>query len=124
MFGKSGHAERSGEVYLPYVGHIAKDVVLLRDGSVLAMGHVKGVPFELEEPAVRNGRMRNLNTVLRNVADDNVTVSTHMIRHPDVPDLPETHFRSDFARNMANLYKERVLKVLIFTENWVLPHFS
>ncbi|MBL7241271.1 VirB4 family type IV secretion/conjugal transfer ATPase [Komagataeibacter rhaeticus] len=120
MFGKSGHAERSGEVYLPYVGHIAQDVVLLRDGSVLAMGHVKGVPFELEEPAVRNGRKRNLNTVLRNIADDNVTVSTHMIRHPDVPDLPETDFRSDFARKMSNAYKERVLEGRLYRNDYFL----
>lgn len=84
--------------------------MLLRDGSVLAMGHVKGVPFELEEPAVRNGRKRNLNTVLRNIADDNVTVSTHMIRHPDVPDLPETDFRSDFARKCRMRIKKECWK--------------
>lgn len=118
MFGKSGVAERSGEIYLPYVGHIADNIVLLRDGSVMAMGHVKGVPFELEEIAVRNGRKRNLNTVLRNIADDNVTVTTHLIRHPDVPGLPETQFRSDFARNLHRDFNERVLKNRLYRNDY------
>ncbi|POF61135.1 hypothetical protein [Novacetimonas maltaceti] len=74
MFGNPGYGERSGEIYLPYVGHITENVILLRDGSVMAMGYVKGVPFELEDTVVRNGRKRNMNTVLRNISDDNVTI--------------------------------------------------
>lgn len=118
MFGKSGSAERSGEIYLPYVGHIADNVVLLRDGSVMAMGHVQGVPFELEETAIRNGRKRNLNTVLRNIADDNVTVYTHLIRHPDVPELPGTQFRSEFSRNLHRAFNERVLKDRLYRNDY------
>jgi hypothetical protein len=38
MRGDSGTSERSGEIYLPYVGHLTEQAVLLRDGSVMAMG--------------------------------------------------------------------------------------
>ena len=82
MPGDSGTSERSGEIYLPSVCHDADQAVLLRDGSVMAMGHVGGVAFELEEPEMRNARLRNLNTLLRNIADDNVNVCTHLIRVP------------------------------------------
>ena len=82
MPGDSGTSERSGEIYLPYVGHVADQAVLLRDGSVMAMGHVGGMAFELEEPEMRNARLRNLNTLFRNIADDNVNVCTHLIRVP------------------------------------------
>ena len=82
MPGDSGTSERSGEIYLPDVGHVADQAVLLRDGSVMAMGHVGGVAFELEEPEMRNARLRNLNTLFRNIADDNVNVCTHLIRVP------------------------------------------
>ena len=34
MLGDSGYSERSGEIYLPYVGHVAEQAVLLRDGAV------------------------------------------------------------------------------------------
>jgi type IV secretion system protein VirB4 len=120
MRGNSGYSERSGEIYLPYVGHIADQVVLLRDGSVCAMGHVAGVPFELEEIDMRNARLRLLNTVFRNVADDNVTLSTHLIRHGDVPELPATRFRSRFAAELDRAYRERVLKDRLFRNDYVL----
>ena len=114
MLGDSFHGERSGEIYLPYVGHVADNVVLLRDGSVCAMGRVAGMAFELEEPEARNARLRNLNTVLRNIADDNVTIATHLIRHADVEELPPLPFRSEFAASLDGAYRERVLDGRLF----------
>ena len=114
MLGHSGYSERSGEIYLPYVGHVADDVLLLRDGSVCAIGHLSGMAFELEEPVVRNARLRNLNTVLRNIADDNLCVSTHLVRHSDVPELPKTRFRSAFAAGLHQAYRERILTDRLF----------
>ena len=118
MRGDSGAGERSGEIYLPYVGHVSEHAVLLQDGSVMAMGHVGGVAFEMEEPDMRNARLRNLNTLFRNIADDNVTISTHLIRHPDVPDLPDASFRSDFAASLDRAYRERVLDGRLFRNDY------
>jgi len=118
MLGDSGASERSGEIYLPYVGHLAEQAVLLRDGSVMAMGHVSGAAFELEEPQLRNARLRNLNTLFRNIADDNVTICTHLIRHPDVPELPQAAFRSDFATGLDRAYRDRVLKDRLFRNDY------
>lgn len=112
--------EASAETYLPYVGHIAPDVVLLKDGSVMAMGHLQGVPFELEEPVMRNARMRTINTILRNIADDNITISTYLVRHADIPELPETRFRSAFARDLDAAYRERVLSGRLFRNEFFL----
>ena len=120
MLGNSGYRERSGELYLPYVGHIADNVGLLRDGSVFAMGHLPGVPFELAEPGIRNARLRNLNTLFRNIADDNVTVTTHLIRHADVPELPPARFRSRFSASLARAYRERVLDGRLFRNDYLL----
>ena len=114
MRGDTGYSERSGEIYLPYVGHIAENAVLLRDGSVMAMGHIEGAAFELENFEMRNARLRNLNTLFRNIADDNVIISTHLIRHPDVPELPPAKFRSVFAANLDRAYRDRVLKDRLF----------
>lgn len=120
MLGNSGYRERSGELYLPYVGHIADNVGLLRDGSVFAMGHLPGVPFELAEPGIRNARLRNLNTLFRNIADDNVTVTTHLIRHADVPELPPARFRSRFGASLARAYRERALDGRLFRNDYFL----
>lgn len=109
MRGNTGFSERSGEIYLPYVGHVAEGAVLLKDGSVLAMGHIDGVAFELEDPEVRNGRCQNFNTLFRNIADDNVTVCVHLVRHDDVPELEAGSFRSEFGRRLNEAYRSRGL---------------
>ena len=118
MRGDSGYSERSGEIYLPYVGHVAEQAVLLRDGSVMAMGHASGAAFELEEPETRNARLRNLNTLFRNIADDNVNISTHLIRHTDVPELPPARFRSGFAAGLDRTYRARVLDGRLFRNDY------
>ena len=118
MLGDSGYSERSGEIYLPYVGHVTHQVVLLRDGSVMAVGHVGGMAFELEELEMRNARLRNLNTLFRNIADDNVNVCTHLIRHPDVPELPQAAFRSGFAAGLDRTYRDRVLNGRLFRNDY------
>jgi type IV secretion system protein VirB4 len=118
MRGDSGYTERSGEIYLPYVGHVAEQAVLLRDGSVMAMGHANGTAFELEEPEMRNARLRNLNTLFRNIADDNVNISTHLIRHTDVPELPSARFRSGFAAGLDRTYRARVLDGRLFRNDY------
>jgi type IV secretion system protein VirB4 len=118
MRGDSGYTERSGEIYLPYVGHVAEQAVLLRDGSVMAMGHANGTAFELEEPEMRNARLRNLNTLFRNIADDNVNISTHLIRHTDVPELPPARFRSGFAAGLDRTYRARVLDGRLFRNDY------
>lgn len=109
MFGNSGFSERSGEIYLPYVGHIAEGAVLMHDGSVMAMGHIEGVAFELEDPAIRNGRCQSFNTLFRNIADDNVSVCVHLVRHDNVPDHPARPFRSEFGRRLYEAYGKKAL---------------
>src|ERR1700722_16548702 len=72
MLGDSGIFDRPAEQFVPYAGHISEDVVLLMDGSVLACIRLTGSPYQLEGPGTRNARAERVNTLLRNIADDNV----------------------------------------------------
>jgi type IV secretion system protein VirB4 len=49
MFGDNGRSERGADKYLPMIGHIRPEVVLMGDGAVLAMAHVEGTAFELAD---------------------------------------------------------------------------
>nr|prf virB4 gene [Agrobacterium tumefaciens] len=109
MLGASGTTERSGEVYLPYVGHVSDHIVLLEDGSIMTMAHVSGMAFELEDAEMRNRRCRAFNTLLRNIADDHVSIYAHLVRHDDVPPSPARHFRSAFSASLSEAFEERVL---------------
>ena len=42
MLGDTGWSERSAGKYLPYMGHIGPQTVLLESGAVMAMAHVVG----------------------------------------------------------------------------------
>lgn len=109
MLGDSGYSERTAGRYLPYVGHIGPQTILLDSGALLAMAHVEGSPFELAANSVRNARLRLLNTLYRNLADDNVTIYTHLIRHPDLAEEAPRQFRSDFAAALDAAYRNSVL---------------
>jgi type IV secretion system protein VirB4 len=110
--------ETSGEEFVPDVGHIAPDVALLSDASVLAIVQVPGSPFQLEETRERNIRRRQRNELLRNIADDNVTIGAHLVRHAAVPEWRLGIFRSVFAERLLRKYRERLIG--LFSNEWFL----
>ena len=122
MWGDSGISERSAAQhrYLPFVGHISAQAVLLETGGLLAMAHVQGLPFELADHAARNARLRLMNTVYRNMADDNVAIFTHLIRHKD--EAPETprQFRSQFAAELDRTYRRVALQDRLFKNDYFI----
>jgi type IV secretion system protein VirB4 len=121
MLGDSGVRERSGEIYLPFIGHIGPQAILLEDGSVLAMAEIDGTPFELEDHAQRNARLRLLNTLFRNIADDNIALYTHLIRYPiEESSTSKPAFRSRFAEDLDHAYRTRVLQGQLFQNTYLL----
>jgi type IV secretion system protein VirB4 len=109
MLGDSGRSERAAGRYLPYVGHIGPQTMLLESGALLTMAHVQGMPFELADHAARNARLRLLNTLYRNLADDNVTIYTHLIRHADLAVDQPRQFRSRFGASLDAAYRRAVI---------------
>jgi len=118
--GNSGWIERPAEPYLPYVGHVAPGAVLLNDGSLLAMGRLRGLPHELASAAERNAAARFLNGLWRNIADDTVTVGAHLVRHQQVEDLPAAVFRNEFSARLDRAYRSRVLQDRLYQNDWYL----
>ncbi len=118
--GNSGWAERSAEPYLPYLGHVAPGAVLLNDGSLLAMGRLRGMPHELASAAERNAAARFLNGLWRNIADDTITIGTHLVRHRQVERLPAAVFRNAFSARLDHAYRSRVLQDRLYQNDWYL----
>ena len=118
MLGDNGRTERGAEKYLPFIGHVDRQTLLLQSGALLAMAHVEGQPFELADHAARNARLRLLNTVYRNLADDNVTIYTHLIRHADIVPGSPRKFRSRFGSALAKSYQEAVLENRLYRNDY------
>ncbi len=105
----NGAWERSAEPFLPYVGHIGPGTVLLEGGGVMSMIELPGFPFELEDVSVRNARRGQLNTLFRAIADDNVTLGIHFVRHAR-RDRPHRNMpRGGFAWRFFAAYERNCL---------------
>jgi type IV secretion system protein VirB4 len=104
---------------VPYDGHVRPDVFMCSDGSLGAVLHVPGFSFELEDMGVRNVRRRQINALARNVADDNVTVAAHLVRHRLVPDFPAGTFTGPFAQHLDQRIRDRQAGQA-FVNDWFL----
>lgn len=93
--------------WVPYAGHIAPDVVKLIDGSDMAMLHLVGMPFELAAPTARNDRTQRMNTLWRSLADTDLTLCIHLVRHHGVSAPPQVLAHTPFVRGlMADVAKQ------------------
>jgi type IV secretion system protein VirB4 len=120
MRGHSGWWERDAEPYAPYIGHVSPDVILLDDGSLLTMGHLRGVPHELAAASERNAAARLLNGLWRNIADETVTICALFVRHRHIDKLSSAAFRNTFSEDFARAYEERVLEGKLYQNDWFL----
>ena len=112
--------EREPDTYVPYVGHSSPDVVLLDDGSVLAMLQLDGIAWETADVEEVNARHAQRNLLLRNVASDRLVVATHVVRTMADPSAyPEDECTSTFARALdgayrAHLFSDRLYRNELF----------
>lgn len=121
--------EQGFESVVPDVHHIAEQLVLLRDGGLLAMVRMPNYPFQLEEMAGRNVRRLQYDQLYKNVADNNVTIATHLVhrRHTAAPTIGR--FKAPFTTELFGAYRRNCLSSLTFDNTWFLtvvvsPRFS
>jgi type IV secretion system protein VirB4 len=111
---------RGAEGQLPYLGHSAPDVVLLKNGAVLAMGVMPGRPHELASFAERNGSARQRAGLWKLLAAENLTVCAHFVRRR-ADNLPlGRSFRNPFSADLWDAYRERVLRGRMYVNEWYL----
>lgn len=82
-FGYSGGRELGSDSYFPYLDHIGPklETLLLADGSRLGVVRFDGAPFSLALNSTRNGNKRRQVAYLNAVADENVEVHFHLVKH-------------------------------------------
>ena len=111
--------EADRERFIPYAGHIEPDVVMLMDGSIMAMMRLHGTPFELEAPSLRNARAERINTLLRTLADIDLSICIHLVRHQSVSHPPQSIPQGEFTRGLIKSYNEVALQDL-YSNDWLL----
>lgn len=113
--------EEDPERLIPYAGHVEPGIVKMMDGSDLAMLHLHGMPFELASAAVRNARLDRINTLLRSLADSDLTLCFHMVRHHGISNAPQPTAQGNFVRGLMAKYNETVLRHgTVYRNDWFI----
>ena len=104
-FGYSGGLEYGSDEFFPYIDHVGPATMLLRDDSVMAVLRMPGAPFALVMNAERNGYKRRLVAFLNAVADENVEVHIHLVKHDaTLPPFNHGNATSYYARSLLDDY--------------------
>jgi type IV secretion system protein VirB4 len=108
--------ERTLANYMPLVDHATPRVVLMRDGSALAMFQVDGLPVHTVDTDVLYRTRRSLNHALTALAsEDGVVLYSWVCRGFAPPSIyPAGAFRSAFARNLDQRYRERLMDRFLY----------
>ena len=107
--------EREPDTYVPYIGHAAPGILLLDDGSLLAMLRLDGAAFETADPIAINALHAQRNILLRNIASDRLVLQTHVVRSlADDAVYPADACSSAFARELDERYRARLTANRLF----------
>lgn len=114
--------ERAGTAYARHLGHVSDGVALMRDGTVCAVVEVGGFPHEMAGDEAANARHAVRAALLRNIADEDVGLVEHLVRHDDAPPFagpsPAEH-ATPYGAELARDYARACLGGLM-TTTWLV----
>ena len=87
--------------YIPFSSLIEDDVVLCRDGSLIATWAIEGIGFETSSTRSLHQAADAINRYLISIAKSNVAVQVHRVRrhfHDSLEPIPGEDFAADFSR--------------------------
>ncbi len=105
--------EIEASVHLPYLRHVTKHVISLSTRALITTIRLSGVSFETADAADFNDLHAKLNLTLRNIADDRLALWTHVVRRR-ASNYPDGAFRSDFARELDEAYRARLVSETLY----------
>jgi type IV secretion system protein VirB4 len=92
---------------LPYARHVTEEIVALDTGALMLCFRLDGASFETADIRDLNDWHSKLNGAWRNLASDRLAIWHHLVRRAD-DRYPEGQFRSVFAADLDQAYRERV----------------
>ncbi|EJF84972.1 type IV secretion system protein virB4 [Bartonella rattimassiliensis 15908] len=96
------------EEYIPYIRHINQHVIALNSRCLMIVMAIEGINFDTADIDQLNSLHNQLNTLLKNIADERVALYSHVIRRRETI-YPEGHFFSSFATKLDEKYKKKMV---------------
>ncbi|WP_331375371.1 VirB4 family type IV secretion/conjugal transfer ATPase [Sinorhizobium chiapasense] len=105
--------ELGPETFIPYIRHVDEMTIALGSRAMMVMLALEGVSFETADILDLNGLHRDLNTLYRNIADERLTLWTHVIRRRDNA-YPQGEFANPFSAGLNAKYRSRMVEEDLF----------
>ncbi|MBB4574565.1 VirB4 family type IV secretion/conjugal transfer ATPase [Rhizobium lentis] len=100
--------ELGPETFIPYVRHVDASTIALDSRAMMVMIALDGMSFETADVLDLNSLHRSLNTLYRNIADERLSLWTHVIRRRDNA-YPDGQFANSFSDRLNARYRERMV---------------
>ena len=99
--------EQDAGARLPYARHVDDATIELRDGMLMQVIHLAGLPFETSDTETLNYRKAVRDTMLRGIASSRFAIYHHVVRREVQPTV-EGEFDDDFSRALDDAWKARL----------------
>lgn len=99
--------EMTATEYLPFVRHADEHTIVTTNRGAFQMLKIDGASFRTADTSGINSLHDGLNHHIRNIADDNVMIYTHIIRSED-QSYPDGEFTSEFGCWLDNTYRKKI----------------
>src|ERR1700722_2899883 len=96
-----------GAMNIPYTSHVHENVVKTKAGDFVQAFRLAGASFQSADDADINNWHERLNILLRNIASDQVSLWTHIVRRRENV-YPSGECSPGFSREVDEHYRERV----------------
>jgi len=111
--------ELGPETFIPYVRHVDKTTIALDTRALMVMIELEGISFETADVLDLNAFHRDLNTLYRNIADERLSLWTHLIRRRD-NSYPDGIFATPFSAALNDKYRKRMVGEDLFRNDLYL----
>ena len=105
-----------GAMNIPYTAHIHENVVKTKAGDYVQAFRLAGASFQSADDEAINNWHERLNILLRNIASDQVSLWTHIVRRRENV-YPRGECPAGFSREVDEHYRERVTGELTLRES-------
>jgi type IV secretion system protein VirB4 len=93
--------------YIPYLGHLTRNIIDTTTGECLCVLRLAGAAFECADDDVINNRHDRLNRVMMGLADPRIAVWQHIVRRQE-NQYPEGEFAPGYARELNDRFRAKV----------------
>ncbi len=104
---RAARREHPAGARLPYGRHVDDATIETRDGMLLQVIHLAGLPFETADTEELNYRKAVRDTMLRGVASSRFALYQHVVRREVAPKV-DGEFEDDFSRGLDEAWRARL----------------